>query len=117
LPFLPLFDDVSGVASSRILKRSGFAINDDVSFGGMGGKSGKKRQGGWQKRQEVARWVAKTATFARGVAAFTLPGLRLHAGVGGVFASQYGVVKVLAARGDAVYMEPICYARGAMSSW
>jgi hypothetical protein len=53
LPFLPLFDDVSGVASSRILKRSGFAINDDVSFGGMGGKSGKKRQGGWQKRQRL----------------------------------------------------------------
>jgi hypothetical protein len=31
--------------------------------GKVDGKNGKKRQGGWQKRQEVAREVAKMAWF------------------------------------------------------
>src|SRR5579859_4753365 len=38
-----------------MLNSSRFAGNDNLTFGVMGGKSGKIRQGGWQKRQKVAR--------------------------------------------------------------
>ena len=69
----------------------------NVTFGVMGGKNGKKRQHGWQKWQETATWVAKTARVGRFVAASASARLRLHAGEGGCL-RLYGVVKVLAAR-------------------
>ena len=43
-------------------------------------------------------------------------GARLRWGTGGVFASRYGVVKVLAARGDAAWVERIYHNRGGMAS-
>ena len=60
MPFLPFFDDVSGAASARILKRSGFAADDDWSFSVVGGKSGKKRQWGWQRRQGSGKVCGKS---------------------------------------------------------
>jgi hypothetical protein len=70
----------------------------------MSGKSGKKRQRGWQERQEVARWAAKTATM-REVAAASMrphPGPRLgEIGCLGL----YAVVKVLAARDGVAMIE------------
>jgi hypothetical protein len=41
LPFLPLFDGVLSVFSSRTLNSSPMARCGNLTFGGMGGKSGK----------------------------------------------------------------------------
>src|SRR5690349_451054 len=73
----------------------------------------------WQETAKgmakAARWAAKAARMDAVAATSRLPGPRLRWGAGGLFASLYGVVKVLAARGDATNMELNYHERGEMS--
>jgi hypothetical protein len=84
LPFLPLFDFVSGTVSSQTLNSSRFAGMIHLIFGVMGGKNGTIAARKWQ---HVARWAAKTARMGKDVAVSTRGRMRLRRDEVGMVAS------------------------------
>jgi len=79
-------------------------------------RNGKKRQHGWQKVARNGNVGGKNGTVWAGCDRMHVARFALAWRCGWLFASLYGVVKVLAARGGAAVMEPNYHKSDEMSS-